>query len=63
MIPNRSNLLQAAADALAAAVAARETAQKVDTTQYMLAALALHAQQQLEGTRKTCGQAVCKYCM
>ena len=44
------------------AAAARETVQKVDTTQYMLATLVLHAQQQLEGTWKTCGQAVCKYC-
>ena len=62
MIPNRNSLLQAAADALAAAVAARETAQKVDMTQYTLAALVQHERQRLEDTLKTCGPAVCKYC-
>ena len=62
MIPNRNSLLQAAADALAAAVAAYETAQRVDMTQYTLAALVQHERQQLEDTQKTCGPAVCKYC-
>ena len=61
-IPNRNSLLQAAADALAAAVTERETAQKVGTTQYTLAALVQHVRQQLEDTQKTCGPAVCKYC-
>ena len=62
MIPNRNSLLQAAADVLAAAVAAYETAQRVDMTQYTLAALVQHERQQLEDTRKTCGPVVCKYC-
>ena len=62
MIPNRNSLLQAAADALAAALAACETAQKADMTQYTLAALVQHERQLLEDTLKTCGPAVCKYC-